>query len=142
VGRSYSSRRRTSVNPANSDLAAVAPFHAVRFWVFLVAALLVAVPTASASSGQYWSITKVLRRIDGAKVRLGARTVRVDSETTLCAGRGASIRRNGIRMWRRFVCTYTTFTKSGVDRDLDFRVSVLSARRYAILDAHWVRIPR
>jgi hypothetical protein len=85
---------------------------------------------------------KVLRRIDGAKARVGTRTLLIDSETTLCAGRGPSIRRNGVRVWRRFVCTYTTFTKSGVDRDLDFRVLVLSARRYVILDAHWVQAPR
>jgi hypothetical protein len=114
----------------------------MRFAALLVAALLFAVPAALASSSQYWSITKVLRRLDGAKTRVGTHTVRIDSETTLCAGRKSSIRRNGVRMWRRFACTYTTFTKSGVDRDLDFRVSVLSARRYAILDAHWVQAPR
>ena len=115
----------------------------MRVALFLVAALLVAAtPTATASAAQNWSITKLLRRIDGARAQVGTRTVRIDSETTLCAGRGPSIRRNGIRMWRRFVCTYTTFTKSGADRDLDFRVSVLSARRFVIRDAYWVRLPR
>jgi hypothetical protein len=42
-------------------------------------------------------------------------------------------------MWRRFLCTYTTFTKAGVDRDLEFSVRVLSRTRYAVADAHWIR---
>jgi hypothetical protein len=114
----------------------------VRLAALLVAFLLFGVPVAAASSGQYWSITKVLRRLDRAKVHVGTHTVRIDSETTLCAGRGSSIRRSGVRMWHRFACTYTTFTKSGVDRDLDFRVVTLSSRRYVIRDAHWVIAPR
>ena len=104
----------------------------------LAAILLFAAPTPADASVPYWSITKVLRRIDGARIHVGTRTVRVESDTTLCAGRGSSIRRDGVRRWRRFICTYTTFTKSGVDRDLDFRVRVLGMRRYAIYDAHWV----
>jgi hypothetical protein len=114
----------------------------MRFAALLAVTLLFGVPAAAASSAQYWSITKVLRRLDGANTRVGTRIVRIDSETTLCAGRGTPIRRNGVRMWRRFACTYTTFTKSGVDRDLDFRVVVLGARRYVIRDAHWVEAPR
>jgi hypothetical protein len=104
----------------------------------LAAILLFAAPTLADASVPYWSITKVLRRIDGARIHVGTRTVRVESDTTLCAGRGSSIRRDGVRRWRRFICTYTTFTKSGVDRDLDFRMRVLGMRRYAIYDAHWV----
>jgi hypothetical protein len=45
-------------------------------------------------------------------------------------------------MWRRFVCTYTTFTRGGVDRDIDFRVRVRGATRYVVTDAHWVRATR
>lgn len=103
---------------------------------------LFAATAGAADAGPYWTITKVLRRVDGARVHVGSRTVRIDSETTLCAGRGTSIRRNGVRLWRRFACTYTTFTKAGVDRDLDFRVIVRSPRRYIIKDAHWVQTPR
>lgn len=84
---------------------------------------------------------KVMRKLDGDLVRVGSRKVRIHSDTTLCSGRGQSIRRNGVRMWRRFLCTYTTFTKSGVDRDLEFRVRVLGASRYTVWDAHWVRPP-
>jgi hypothetical protein len=107
------------------------------------AAVLIAVGFLSATaagqtSASYWSVTKVMRRIDGARVLVGTRTVKIDSDTALCAGRGPSIVVKRIRRWRRFACTYTTFTKRGVDRDLDFRVRVLGTRRYRIYDAHWV----
>ena len=95
-------------------------------------------PTAAQASVPYWSLGKLLRRIDGARVHVGSRTIRIVRESTLCAGRGRSIRRHGVRRWRRFICTYTTFTKSGIDRDLDFKVRVLGVKRYRIYDAHWV----
>jgi hypothetical protein len=120
----------------------MALFRRMRVGVLCIALLLSAASAAASDSSSYWSITKLLRRVDGARVAVGSRTVRIDSETTLCAGRGTSIRRKGVRLWTRFVCTYTTFTKSGVDRDLDFRVIVRSARRYVIKDAHWVQTPR
>jgi hypothetical protein len=114
----------------------------VRLGVVLAVVLLLATPTSAQASASYWSIGKVLRQLDGDKIRVGTRTVRVHSDTTLCAGQGPSVRRRGVRMWRRFVCTYTTFTKGGVDRDIDFRVLVRSATRYAVSDAHWVRMTR
>ena len=114
----------------------------MRAGVVLVAFLVVAAPATATTAGRYWSTAKVLRRLDGAKVSVGARVVRVRSATTLCAGQGTSIRRHGIRLWRRFVCTYTTFTKAGVDRDLDFRVRTISGTRFAVWDAHWVRQAR
>jgi hypothetical protein len=110
----------------------------------LIIALVVATGPAvvQAAPARYWSLAKLLRRIDGARIHIGTRTVRVVSASTLCAGTGASIRRDGVRRWRRFICTYTTFTKAGVDRDLDFRVRVLGVRRYRIYDAHWVSASR
>jgi hypothetical protein len=87
-------------------------------------------------------MAKVMRAIDDVRVRVGTRVIRIHSETTLCSGEGPSIRRRGIRMWSRFSCTYTTFTKGGVDRDLDFRVRVTGARRFVISDAHWVAASR
>jgi hypothetical protein len=110
--------------------------------VLVVLSLFAAAPAAEAAAGRYWSTAKVLRKLDGARVVVKERTVRIRSATTLCAGRGASIRRRGVRLWSRFVCTYTTFTKGGVDRDLDFRVRVRSATRFTIWDAHWVPMPR
>ena len=85
-----------------------------------------------------WSVSKVMRVTDGARLRVGGSTVRVDVETTLCAGQGASTRRRGTRVWRHFACTYTTFTRQRPGRDVDFRVHVLGLRRFAITDARWV----
>jgi hypothetical protein len=117
----------------------------MRAGVVLVALALVAAAASTADAAQsavpFWTMDKVLRKLDGDWVRVGSRRVKIHSETTLCSGRGASVRRNGVRMWRRFLCTYTTFTKAGVDRDLEFRVRVLSRTRYAVWDAHWVRPP-
>ena len=106
--------------------------------VVLLAGLLLAVAPAADSALPYWSVGKVLRRIDGATIYLGVRKVRVVSESTLCSGYGASIRAGRLRKWRHFDCTYTTFTKAGVDKDLDFRVHVRDASRFWIADAHWV----
>ena len=112
-------------------------FRAVRRGVVLIA-LLLAAPTAAEAALPYWSIGKVLRRVDGASIRVGGRAVRVESDSTLCSGYGTSIRRGRLRMWRHFNCTYTTFTKAGVDRDLEFRLHVRGVRRFSISDAHWV----
>jgi hypothetical protein len=126
-------------------LAALGIIAAVRTGVVCVAvlALLAAgVPAAQGAVARYWSTAKVLRKLDGVTVVVKEHRVRIRSATTLCAGRGPSIRRRGIRLWTRFVCTYTTFTKGGVDRDLDFRLRVRSATRFTISDAHWVAMPR
>ena len=110
----------------------------MRLGVVLAVFLLLATAAAASTSGRYWSIGKVLRRLDGVRIHVGTRTVRVDSESALCSGEGPSIRRQGVRRWQRFVCTYTTFTRAGVDRDIDFRVQVRGTTRYVVTDAHWV----
>ena len=110
--------------------------------VLVVVVLAVAAPAGARALRWYWSISKVMRLIDDVRVRVGTRVVRIHRETTLCSGEGLSPRRAGIRRWSRFACTYTTFTKQGVDRDLDFRVRVTGMRRFVITDAHWVRATR
>jgi hypothetical protein len=120
----------------------LACFAAVRAGVVLAVLLLAAAPSTSRAAVPYWSVDKVLRMIDGKTLQIGSRKVRLRAETTLCAGQGASIRPGRRRMWRRFVCTYTTFTKSGVDRDLDFELRVRGATRYSIAGAHWVAAAR
>jgi hypothetical protein len=97
---------------------------------------------AASTTDAYWPVAKVMARIDDAHVSVGGRRIRVVSASTLCSGEGRSLRRRGIRMWRLFACTYTTFTKRGVDRDLDFRVRIRDARRFTIFDAHWVGLLR
>jgi hypothetical protein len=106
------------------------------------AAVALAVPVADAGTEVYWPIPKLMRMLDGARVSVPGGVVRLDSETTLCAGRGASRRVRGARAWRSFACTYTLFTRKGVDRDLDFRVQIRDARRFRVTDAHWVAVTR
>lgn len=76
--------------------------------------------------------------VDGTRVRVGRNVVRIDADTTLCAGEGTSRRRKGVRQWRHFLCTYTTMTPRGIGRDVDFRVHVLGVGRFVITDARWV----
>jgi hypothetical protein len=107
-----------------------------------VSLVVVAAPVANGSLPRYWSMAKVMRSIDGVRVRVGTRVVRIEGETTLCSGRGLSIRRAGVRRWTRFSCTFTTFTSRGVGRDVEFRVRVLGEKWFAIRDAHWVTTNR
>jgi hypothetical protein len=101
-------------------------------------AVAVAAPSAAAGTEIYWSIPKLMRMLDGTRVSVSGGAVHLDSETTLCAGRGTPRRVRGARAWRSFACTYTLFTRKGVDRDLDFRIVVRDARRFRVTDAHWV----
>jgi hypothetical protein len=114
----------------------------VRSAVLVVLALAAAFPAPAAYAGKYWSIEKVMRKIDGVRVRAGAKVVRIQSETTLCAGTGGSIRVRGVRRWARFACTFTTFSRGGVDRDVEFVVRVLGTKRFELRDVHWVGTSR
>lgn len=114
----------------------------MRFAALITVSFALAAPAAGSALRWYWPVGKVMRVIDNARVRVGTRIVRIDSETTLCSGEGRSIRRSGVRRWTRFACTFTTFTKQGVDRDLEFRLYVTGRNRYAIRDAHWIRAAR
>jgi hypothetical protein len=104
----------------------------------ILAAFLLCVTSASATSAQYWSLDRVHRQLDRTVIVVGSQRVRVHSATTLCAGAGRPIRRSGIRMWRRFTCRYTTFTKAGLGPDLDLLVYVRSATRFSVARANWV----
>ncbi|HET9323479.1 MAG TPA: hypothetical protein VFO03_06330 [Gaiellaceae bacterium] len=106
--------------------------------VLIVGSLLVAAPAAAHDLPFFWSVAKVMRATDGARVHVGRAVVRVDQDSTLCAGQGAARKRDGVRRWRHFICTYTTFTRRGVGRDLEFRVHVLGVRRFLITDARWL----
>lgn len=79
-----------------------------------------------------------MRLLDDKRVRVGAQVVRVDVETTLCSGEGPATRRGGVRVWRHFRCTFTTFIGLRPGRDVEFRAHPLDARRIAITDARWV----
>jgi hypothetical protein len=111
----------------------------VRRGVAIVLGSLALAASAAAHDAPFlWSVAKVLRATDGARVRVGPQVVRINADTTLCAGQGASTRRRGVRHWRHFICTSTTMTPRGIGRDLDFRVHVVGVRRFVITDARWV----
>ena len=103
----------------------------------LVSALAL-VPAAGAHErGVHWSLAKVMRAIDGARLRVEGRAVRVQASTALCSGEGRARRQRGVATWRHFRCRYTT--GGGFGRDVEFRVHPLGARRFATSDARWMR---
>jgi hypothetical protein len=110
----------------------------LRLAAALLAALALTVPARADTLTRYWSLARAMHAIDGVRIRVGTRLVRVDADTTLCSGEGPKISRHGVRMWSRFVCTFTTFTKSGLDHDLDFKVYVTGRTRFTIRHAHWI----
>lgn len=106
-----------------------------------VLALTATAPAAAAPSARWrWSLPKVMRLIDNARIHVGSRTVRIDSETTLCSGIGRGVRSGGVRRWAAFRCTYSAFVAGGI-YDCGFRVEVRGRRKYAIADARWVAGP-
>ena len=118
---------------------------AVRFGVVLMLslvgtlpALVAAAPVAAHVPGAYWPVAKTMRSIDGAQVRIGGTVLRLDSETTLCSGLGRPTRRQGVRAWNHFHCTFTTFRRGLPWRDLEFRLHALDARRFAITSPRWI----
>jgi hypothetical protein len=129
---------RPASSPAEELARATWHNRVVRAGVVLLAFAFLAAPSSAAANPSYWSISKVLRRIDGANIRVGSRTVKVDTASTLCAGVGRLVHSGPVRKWHTFVCTYTTFTKAGVDRDVEFRVYALTRTRFAVANAHWV----
>jgi hypothetical protein len=104
--------------------------------------LLLALPSPARVPPTYWTVDRMMRELDTTRVELKARAIRVETESTLCSGEGAPIRRGGTRMWRRFACTFTSFDRQGVDRDLEFRVRITGATRFVVRDAHWIGAAR
>jgi hypothetical protein len=90
--------------------------------------------TAAAHPGApVWTLAKVMRKIQGARIQIGGRLLRVRAEATLCSGDGRAARWGGIGHWRHFTCTWTTFDGRGrVDRDVTFRVHTLTRVRMLI----------
>lgn len=100
--------------------------------------LVLTVPAAAHVGGAFWPAARVQSAVDGMRVRVGTRVVRVDADTTLCSGEGRSRLRRGVRTWTHFRCTFTTFTASGPGRDVEFRVHALTARRMVITNSRWI----
>jgi hypothetical protein len=100
----------------------------------------VASSAEAADTGPAWSIAKVMRLIDRTRIGVDGQVLRVDSETTLCSGRGVPVVRGGTRRWRAFDCTFTTFS-GGIDRDLEFRVDVTGTRSYVVREIRSIGNP-
>lgn len=111
----------------------------MRFAAALLVGLVLAVPARAATPARYWSMAHLMYALDTTRIRIEAHVIRVHADTTLCSGQGRRIRRHAVLLWRHFVCTFTTFTKTGIDRDLEFDVDVTGRTRFAISDAHWIR---
>jgi hypothetical protein len=111
----------------------------VRVGVVLIVLLLaLATPAAAHRGGASWPVAKVMRAIDEARIRVGTKVVRVDSDTTLCSGEGRARLRGGVRTWAHFRCTFSTYTARGPGRDVEFRLHALDARRFATTSARWI----
>jgi hypothetical protein len=106
--------------------------------VLILLSIVLVAPAEGHQRGASWPAAKTMRVVDDKRVDVGSRVVRVDVDTTLCSGEGRGTRRGGVRVWRHFRCTFTTFTALGPGRDIEFRVHPLDARRIAITDARWV----
>jgi hypothetical protein len=93
--------------------------------------------TPTPPTGPAWTLTKMMRVLDGATVAVDEHRVRVSSETMLCSGSGRPLRTAGEPRWGSFDCTYTVFTGS-IDRDLEFRVDALGKTDYRVSDIRWI----
>jgi hypothetical protein len=100
--------------------------------------LLLWLPAAHAHAGApYWPLSKLMRVVDGDRIHIGERVVTVHKASMLCGGEGRAVRRRGVRAWRHYMCTYTTFRLGRPDRDLEFRVHVVGPG-VKITDARWI----
>ena len=85
----------------------------------------------------HWSLGKVMQLIDRTRIRVGDRIIRIDAGTTLCSGVGRGVRRQGIRAWSEFDCTYSVFVGAGI-YDCGFRVDVVGRREYRVTHIRWL----
>lgn len=87
--------------------------------------------TGRASAGSSWSYAKLVARVSGRTLALPGGRVRLDGSLLVCNGRGPSVGRGSARRWSRYTCTQTLF-QGGVDRDVTFDVTILSAAQLKI----------
>jgi hypothetical protein len=95
-------------------------------------------PAEAHSGAPMWTLAKVMRKIQGARIRIGGRALRVRAAATLCSGDGRAARWGGIGHWRHFTCTWTTFdAQRRVDRDITFDVHTLTRVRMLISNVRY-----
>jgi hypothetical protein len=104
-----------------------------------VAAVVTAVSTASTASAEtssFWPLAKTMRRLDGMRIRVGEHVVRLERDTLLCSGVGRAIRRDGVRRWNRFDCTYSAFIGAR-SYDCEFQ-AVVVGQRLSLRRPRWI----
>jgi hypothetical protein len=93
------------------------------------------------AEGVAWPKDRLLRRLDGRRVRVRGQAVRLDPATLTCGGVGrARPGRHGAPAWTSFRCIQPTFPRGAVaGPDLVFTVVPTGARRFAISGARLTR---
>jgi hypothetical protein len=87
-------------------------------------------------AGAYWPYEKLVGQLAGRTVSLPRGTVRLQSTLLECNGDGAPVNTGTTRRWSRYTCTQTLF-QNGVDRDVTFEVTILSATGLTITSARY-----
>lgn len=104
----------------------------------LVLAVLALAPEARThDTPSAWPYRVLIARIAGHSVMALGRRIRIDRDLVICSGDGTPIRRRGVRRWKHFTCTQTLFDRSGVDRDVTFRVHVLDRTRFTVTNPRY-----
>jgi hypothetical protein len=82
-----------------------------------------------------WTRGRLLRRLEGRRIRIGDRRVRLRGDTLACGGVGrAESGRGGARAWRRFRCVQPTFPPGTVaGPDAIFFVEPSGRKAFAVV---------
>jgi hypothetical protein len=96
-----------------------------------------ATPSGPAHAGVAWTYDALMHRLNGRRVRVGGRTVRIDPATVACGGVGRPARRvHGAPAWSRFRCVQPTFPPGEVaGPDVIFIVKPTGPRTLAVTHA-------
>jgi hypothetical protein len=85
-----------------------------------------------------WTQETVLRRLDGRRIIVAGKALRLDGSTLVCGGVGRPARRRGSARWTRFRCLQPTFPPGAVaGPDAVFLVEPASGRRLVVRDARF-----
>jgi hypothetical protein len=98
-------------------------------------------PSGPAHAGVAWTHDALMRRLDGRRLRVGGRTVRIDPATLTCGGVGRPAgRMHGQPVWSRFRCIQPTFPPGAiVGPDAIFIVQPTGAHELVIRERRLTR---
>ncbi len=101
----------------------------------------VAAPAATAHRGPgYWSRAQMVERLDGARITVKGRKIRLDASTFTCGGMGRGWVKAGVRRWKHFRCVQPLFPPGRLAApDALFRVHPLGRRRFVVSHARFAR---